>query len=286
MLPVRQLPAEQLSVEQLTAQLRHLGVGPRTGVLLVHAALRSLGPVAGESAGVLAALRAALGPGGTLVAYTATPENSLTSRLHQEATAELSALERAAYLAAMPAFDPLATPCSPTVGRLSEELRGDPRALRSAHPQTSFAALGPLAAQLVAEHPYDCHLGEESPVGRLYRAGAWVLMLGAPMTSCTVLHLAEYRVPSPPRKRYGCVVEDPRTGPRWVYFDGVDLDDAHFPRMLKQIRLVGARTGSVGGAQALLMPVAPAVEAAHGWLTAELTSGGSPASGPRMRRKA
>lgn len=202
--------AEAVSVARLTEQLRGLGVGPHTGVLLVHAALRAVGPVAGESAGVLAALRAALGPGGTLVVYTATPENSLTSRLHLTATAGLSAVERAAYLAAMPPFDPLTSPCSPTVGRLSEELRGTPGARRSAHPQTSFAALGPLAGQLVADHPYECHLGEESPVGRLYRAGASVLMLGAPLTTCTVFHLADYRVPSPPRKRYGCVVKGPR----------------------------------------------------------------------------
>ncbi|WP_051969954.1 aminoglycoside N(3)-acetyltransferase [Kitasatospora azatica] len=254
--------------QELTAQLRGLGVGPGTGVLLVHAALRSLGPVVGASAGVLAALRAALGPDGTLVAYTATPENSATSRLHQQATAGFSPVERAAYLAAMPPFDPLRTPCSPTVGRLSEELRCTPGAVRSTHPQTSFAALGPRARPLLAQHPYHSHLGEESPLGALYRAGASVLMLGAPLTTCTAFHLAEYRIPSPPQKRYGAVVR----GRGWVGFDGVDLDDRHFARMLETIRpRLRARCGRIGGAEALLMPLRPAVDAATEWLRAELT---------------
>lgn len=167
-------------VIRLTAELRALGVGPDTGVLLVHAALRSLDAPARDSAAVLAALRAALGPAGTVVGYTATPENSLTSRLHTRATAALTPAELVAYRAAMPAFDPLTTPSSPTVGRLSEELRRTPGALRSGHPQTSFAALGPRAAELTCDHQLSSHLGDRSPVGALYRAEARVLMLGAP----------------------------------------------------------------------------------------------------------
>ncbi|PYC85371.1 AAC(3) family N-acetyltransferase [Streptomyces tateyamensis] len=256
-------PVVELTCDQLADQLRALGLGPTTGVLLVHAGLRELGPVAGGSAAVLAALRSVLGPGGTLVAYTATPENSATSRLHRQATAGLSAAERTAYLAAMPPFDPAASPCSTTVGRLSEELRRTPGARRSAHPQTSFAALGPLAGQLLADHPYHCHLGERSPLGALYRAGARVLLLGAPLTSCTAFHLAEYRVPEPPQKRYGAVVG----GRGWVRFDGVDLDDAHFPAMLADILPgLGVRTAPVGGTTALLLPLRPAVDAATAWL--------------------
>ncbi|GAA1980539.1 aminoglycoside N(3)-acetyltransferase [Kitasatospora viridis] len=258
------------STSRLTAELRDLGIGPATGVLLVHGGLRSLAPWAGDAAAVLAGLRAALGPAGTLVGYTATPENSLTSRLHTEATAGLGPDELAEHLAAMPAFDPAATPCSPTVGRLSEELRRTPGAVRSAHPQTSFAALGPRAAELTAGHELGCHLGERSPVGALYRAGAQVLMLGAPLTSCTVLHLAEYRMPDPPRKRYTA-----RTADRgWVHFDGVDVDDRHFARMLAAILPLGlARTGRVGGAGAVLLPVCAAVDAATDWLRIEQASG-------------
>ncbi|MDH6112329.1 aminoglycoside 3-N-acetyltransferase [Kitasatospora sp. MAP12-15] len=260
------------SVEQLTGQLGALGLSERTGVVLVHASLRSVGPVAGGSAGLLAALRAALGPAGTVLAYTATPENSETSRLYREATAGLDAAALAAYRAAMPAFDPLRTPCSPTIGRLSEELRTTPGALRSAHPQTSFAALGPLGRTLLADHPLACHLGERSPLGALYRAGGWVLMIGAPLTACTAFHLAEYRAPGVASKRYGCVVRRADGERGWERFEGLDVDDRHFPRMLRTVRprLGEAGTGRLGDACALLMPMVPAVDAALEWLEARV----------------
>lgn len=74
------------SVGELAGQLRQLGLSERSGVVLVHASLRTLGEVEHGSAGVLAALRSALGPGGTLLAFTGTPENSDTSRLDAVAT--------------------------------------------------------------------------------------------------------------------------------------------------------------------------------------------------------
>ncbi|MFF7632316.1 aminoglycoside N(3)-acetyltransferase [Kitasatospora sp. NPDC008050] len=256
-----------LTVAELTDQLRRLGLSPRCGPVLVHAALRSLGPVQEGSAGVIAALRGAIGPQGTLLAFTATPENSETSRLDAAVTAGLSRAELLAYRRTMAPFDPATTPSSPTMGRLSEELRTTPGALRSTHPQTSFAALGPLAAELTADHRLDCHLGEQSPLGALYRAGGSVLMLGASAERCTALQLAEYRVPHGPVKRYGCMVRDAAGSPAWVRFDGLDLDDQYFPRMLAAIgpRLTGARTGRIAGAECLLLPVVQAVDAALWW---------------------
>ncbi|WP_329566675.1 aminoglycoside N(3)-acetyltransferase [Kitasatospora sp. NBC_01266] len=256
------------SVGELAGQLRQLGLSERSGVVLVHASLRTLGEVEHGSAGVLAALRSALGPGGTLLAFTGTPENSDTSRLDAVATRGLDRAALAAYRRAMPPFDPLTTPSSPSMGRLSEELRTAPGALRSAHPQTSFAALGPMSGALIADHPLDCHLGERSPIGRLYKAGGQVLMLGASMDRCTVLHLAQYRVPGAPRKRYGCQVTGPDGAPHWVRFEGLDLDDVHFPRLLAAIRgqLTEARSGRVGDADCLLLSAVQSVDAATEWL--------------------
>ncbi len=51
---------------RLTADLRRLGI--RAGdLLMVHASLKAVGPV--DAAIVLAALRAAVGPAGTLMGY-------------------------------------------------------------------------------------------------------------------------------------------------------------------------------------------------------------------------
>ena len=74
--------------------------------------------------------------------------------------------------------------------------------MRSAHPQTSFAALGPKARELMNDHAVDCHLGECSPLGRLYEEGAWILLLGVGYATCSAFHLAEYRyTPNPPTRR-------------------------------------------------------------------------------------
>ncbi len=87
---------------------------------------------------------------------------------------------------------------SQRMGVLAEYVRCAPGAVRSDHPQTSFAALGPRARQLTDGHDLTCHLGERSPVGGLYAADGQILLLGLGYEACTALHLAEYRLPVPP----------------------------------------------------------------------------------------
>ena len=81
-----------VSGERTVAQLAELGVG-RGGVLLVHASMRA----AGGDAGTMAeALRTALGPEGTLVVPSFTPENSDTSPSYLNRVRGLSDEARAA----------------------------------------------------------------------------------------------------------------------------------------------------------------------------------------------
>lgn len=61
-----QAPQRELSRTDVANQLRALGV-ERGGVLLVHTSYRAVRPVAGGPLGLIEALRAALGPNGTLV---------------------------------------------------------------------------------------------------------------------------------------------------------------------------------------------------------------------------
>ena len=251
---------------QLLRELRELGV-TEGGVLLVQASMRRLGPVRGGARTVVQALRRALGPTGTLVAYTGTPENSLSSRAHREATAGLDrgALER--FLAAMPAFDPATTPSSPTMGALSEEVRRTRGALRSSHPQCSFAAVGPEAARITAVHPRSCHLGEESPIGRLYELGASALLLGIPSWLLSPYHLADCRQPEPPTQLYRCRVAGQDGTAEWAEFEGIRFDDRHFPELGTAVRQsVKFGEGWVGAAECFLVPVVPAVDAADRWL--------------------
>lgn len=250
-----------LTREELAEDLRRLGVTPG-GVVLVHASLRSLGTVDGGAAAVVDALRACVGPAGTLVVPALTPDNSDTSSVHRERTRGMTEAQRRRFRAAMPAFDPAATP-STGMGQIAERLRTTPGAARSAHPQTSFAAVGPLAERLMDGHALDCHLGEDSPLAAMYAAGAQILLLGVGYDVCTAFHLAEYRyTPHPPRRSYSCVIER-----GWWSYEDVALDDGDFAAL-------GAAfdgspyvaKGTVGAAHCRLASLPHAVDFAVDWL--------------------
>ncbi|GGQ75770.1 aminoglycoside N(3)-acetyltransferase [Kitasatospora griseola] len=255
------------SVAELVTHLDKIGVRPGE-TLLVQASLRAIGPVAEGASGVVRALREALGADGTLVVYTATPENSRTSSYYRAAIAGLTPAELRKYHAAMPAWDAAATPASPTMGRLAEEVRLLPGALRSRHPQTSFTAIGPQARQVTERHLLRSHLGEESPAGRLYRSGARCLMIGVPVWCCTPLHLLEYWQPDRQAQQYRCVVRTPGGARRWRSFTGVRLQDEHFPAMGEV--LAGGlgdalESGPLGDAHCYLMQIREAVDLADKW---------------------
>lgn len=243
--------------DTLTAQLRGLGVRPGE-ILLAHSSLSALGWVNGGPVTVVRSLLDALGPDGTLVVPTQTGDLSDPALWQNPPVPEEW---WAAIRSTMPAYDPPTTP-SRGVGVIPETVRTWPGALRSAHPQTSFAAVGPRAAEIVAGHATDCRLGERSPLATLERLTARVLLLGAGYDSCTCFHLAEYRVPSPR-------VEVGRPGPEgWETVTEVSITSEGFDELghdFERDRPVAR--GTVGAAEARLFPVADAVAYAEGWLT-------------------
>ncbi|MFE7353232.1 aminoglycoside N(3)-acetyltransferase [Streptomyces sp. NPDC057543] len=252
----------------LAGQLSELGV-ERNGVLLVHASMRAVGTVGGGVGAVVGALRDALGGRGTLVVPAFTPENSDTSPHYLDRVRGLTDQAREAVRASMPPFD-AATSAAPSMGRLAEAVRLTEGAVRSGHPQTSFAALGPLAGNLVADHRSDCHLGEDSPLARLYDLRAQVLLLGTGFDTCTAFHLGEYRVPSPPRRSYRCVVTTEGRRHWWEYED-VALDDSDFAALgadfTRSDHGAAVRTGPVGASTSRLFRLTDAVDFASRWLS-------------------
>jgi aminoglycoside 3-N-acetyltransferase len=247
------------------AQLRHLGL-PRSGAVLAHVSLRRLGVIGRDAAALLEALQAALGPEVTLVVPAQTPNNSTTSRVFRTRIAGLDADQVAEATERIVGFDHARTP-SYGVGAFAEQVRLHPLAIRSDHPQTSFAALGPRAADLMARHDLECHLGEQSPLGALYRCDADILLLGG-FEGCTALHLAEYRLPWPaPMRPYQCFVQ---VGGERVQldFDAADLDDGDFARLGMALDAQPfVRRGRLGEAQARVFPVRAAVDFAVAWMT-------------------
>jgi aminoglycoside 3-N-acetyltransferase len=249
--------------------------------VLVHSAMAAVAPprspwggrpdTAPVAAAVLGALRDVLGPDGTVVVPAFTASNSNTSRTYRERTAGMNPDELADYRSSMPPFDPALSP-SEGIGRFAELVRLAPGALRSGHPQTSFAALGAKAARLVERHDEDCHLGDASPLGRLYDEDALIVMIGTGYDACTAFHLAEYRIPDPPRREYSCVVRR-SGGAEWFTYRDVVLDDDDFAELGAAFERAdagstepGVRHGRVGRAGARAVRLRDAVDFAVRWL--------------------
>ncbi|MEU9167042.1 AAC(3) family N-acetyltransferase [Streptomyces sp. NPDC048420] len=255
-----------MTTSAVSSQFRALGIRPGDTVL-VHASLRAVGPVRGGVRAVVDALLDTLGADGTLVVSTQTPDNSDPSRWAVTRGRAVPAAEWARLRETLPAFDPARTP-SFGVGVLPEEVRTRAGALRSSHPQSSFAALGPAAARITDGHALNCHLGEESPLARLEELNARVLLLGVGYSVCTSFHLAEYRVPSRGSRSYGCAVAD-GSGRRWHRYLDVDFDTSDFPALGDAYESQPERPvtrGPVGGADCRLFDLAPAVAYAAKWL--------------------
>ncbi len=168
---------------EVIQQLRDLGVEPG-GVLLVHTAFSQVRPVEDGPHGLIAALREALGPDGTLVMPS-------TSSDHDRP------------------FDPRATPCI-GLGIVADSFWRLPGVLRSDSPH-AFAAAGPQAAYITRPHPVDVPHGLNSLVGRISALDGQVLLLGVGHDDNTTIHLAEPLANVPYwRRKHVTVLEDGR----------------------------------------------------------------------------
>jgi len=259
-------PDATMTGDDIASELLTLGLA-RGMTVLVHASLRSIGWVDGGAEAVVAALRQVLWPDGTLVVPTPTAENSDTSRDHLTRIAGMTFHQVLDYRRAMPPFDRVATPAGS--GQIAEAARTTPGAIRSAHPQSSFAAIGPLARPLMKRHLVSCHLGEDSPLGKLYQANACILLLGVGYASCTALHLAEYRYQEePPRRSYRCVARH-RGEAQWRKYTDVVLDDSDFTDIGVALdEEITCKRGYIGKAECRLMLLRDVVDSAAEWMRA------------------
>ena len=163
----------------LTEDLVRLGVCPGDK-LFVHSSFKSLGPVDGGAATVIASLEDALVPGGLLLM----PGFNLVEKDKRAETWNITT-----------------TPS--TVGYLTELFRLLPGAVRSDHYSHSVTARGCGAADFVEGHrsnegqespwdraPWGRTFGMHSPFMKAYESGK-LLMLGVDYHSSTFVHLVE-----------------------------------------------------------------------------------------------
>jgi aminoglycoside 3-N-acetyltransferase len=250
------------TVQSLACDLRALGL-TAGDTALVHSSAHSLGFVAGGTQAVVQALLDVLGPAGTLVVPTHTSDNTDPADWRNPPVPESW---WPVIRSQAPGFDQSRTP-SRWMGVIAETVRTWPGAMRSDHPQVSFAAVGEHAASVTEAHKLDDALGERSPLGAVYRLDGKVLLLGCGHDSNTSLHLAEWRQKSPPRAATGAAVRRPDGTSEWISWTDVADNTDDFEQIGAAFEVaVGLSVGQVGDAEARLTPQRTLVDFAADWM--------------------
>jgi len=243
--------------------LRALGLAQGDAVL-VHAALRKVGPILGGPDSIVAALCDVLGPEGTILAYTDWQGQDEVDAYPDHRDDHVP-------------FDPLTSRAVRDNGFWPELLRTTPGALRSANPGASMAALGGRAEWFTADHALDYGYGPNSPLGKLLEANGKTLLLGAPLDTMTLLHHAEHIANIPHRvKRYESpLLIDGETV--WRKFEEFDtsyppgepgeLPEDHIGQIVAAFLDTGkGKRGTVGAAPSVLVRAKEIVPFAVAWL--------------------
>jgi len=231
----------------------------------MHSSRSSVGFVVGGPQAIVQAVLDVLGAEGTLVVPTHTSENTDPASWQNPPVPEAwwSSIREQA-----PGFDPTITPASRWMGILAETARTWPGAVRSDHPQVSFAAIGARATEVTAAHRIDDALGDSSPLGMVYRLDGKVLLLGVGHDANTSLHLAEWRQRNPPLHVTGSAVRQSDGSGRWVAWTDVAEDESDFERIGAdfEAETQAASVGQVGSATAKLLPQRALVDFATQWI--------------------
>jgi aminoglycoside 3-N-acetyltransferase len=246
----------------LGADLEALGLSSGDAVL-VHAALRKIGPIVGGPDTLIDALTDTVGPEGTILGYC-------DWQLEDEASADPAARDD------IPPFDPARSRSIRDNGAFPELLRTTPGATRSGNPGASMAALGGRAEWFTADHALDYGYGPQSPLGKLVEARGKTLLIGSPRDTMTLLHHAEH-LADIPGKRIRRFEAPILTGMKTVWrtfeeFDTCDpvvegLPGDYFATIVTEFLATGrGRTGAVGDAQCVLVDAAEIVPFAVSWL--------------------
>lgn len=154
------------------------------------------------------------------------------------------------------------------MGAVSTYVESMPSALLSTHPVVPFAAVGPLAAQVVAAQPLAFATGPGSPCDAMHALDGRILLIGVDHTRNSFLHHCEALTPCPRlQKRV--------VGPDLMVDDVAGDYGRFFPVVGREFEAAfGIAPRLVGSASCRLIPMRPFHSFAVRRLTELLGSGG------------
>ena len=242
---------------ELADGFTRLGVAPGD-VVMLHASIRAVGPIAGTPDEIHLALKDALTPRGTLLMYASCPQH-----YDEVGRGNLTPDQERELLEKLPPFDARTARSQRDNGALVELFRTYPGSIVNAH-VARFVAWGRHAEHLFAEQPWDYAFGRGSALERFLELGGRILMLGSDHDTVTFLHYAEHIVDIPDKRiaRFKVPIEE--DGRRiWRDMAEVDTsgDGAHpswperfFARIVDgYLAATGNTGGRVGDAESYLM---------------------------------
>jgi len=244
------------SREELAEGFRRLGIAPGDTVM-VHASVRSVGPIAGGPDQIHLALKDTVTSDGTLMMYASCPDYyDDVGRGHLSEADEREILEK------LPAFDPQTARSQRDNGALVELFRTFPGSQVNAH-VARFVVWGKHANHLIAPQPWNYAFGHDSPLERFVGLNGKILLLGCDHDTVTFLHYAEHIVDIPNKRvvRFKVPIDEGH-GRVWREMEEFDTSigvhanwpDRFFARLVDTFRTrTGNRSNAVGNAKSFLL---------------------------------
>lgn len=242
---------------ELAAGFRDLGLAPGD-LVMVHASVRAVGPVAGGPDQIHLALKDVVTDAGTLLMYAGCPDG-----YDDIGRGVLDQAEEQELFDKLPVFDAATARSARDNGALVELLRTYPGSRVNDH-VTRFVAWGRHAEHLLASTPWHYAYGRGSALERFVQLGGRILLIGSDHDAVTFLHYAEHIADIPGKRVARFRVPVLEGGVRvWKAMEEFDTSDAgahpHWPeRFFARIvdgylEHTGHRGGRVGGAACVLL---------------------------------
>lgn len=250
--------------DRICNDLKSLGIA-KGETLIVHVSLSSLGWVNGGPIALIQALMDSVTPMGTIVMPAHSGDMSEPSFWQNPPVPQPWIDE---IRETMPVYDPDLTPTR-GIGRVAEAFRTFPGVIRSAHPQLSFTAWGRNAELIIRDHGLNNALGPASPLGKLYKRNATILLLGVDHSVNTSLHLAEYfsGIRSEIEQGAPMMVNGKR---KWVTMKDIYLNDERFAALGEDYETkYPIISGRVGSALSKKIEMHSIVDFATSWLKSD-----------------